>query len=269
MCYDPLFEMLGFLPVGFKVQVTGEIEEYFDWSHDENGGHTEIRITQPIRPLGFAEIPGDTIPTADLRLPVTGERWESVWITVADVYVIENDLPYTGWSIGNNLDGSDRVRLGTGSLDTTWNTWTNPPVGTQILYLSGWPYNHHGFYSDSSTYKIEPSFVSDVVFDLTGIEGEKVQVAKTLQLRQNYPNPFNPTTNINFVIPNSDLVRLTVFDLRGREVNVLVNQTLSAGEHSVIWNGMDRAGTLVSSGVYLIRLESGRNVSTNKMLLLR
>jgi len=269
ICYSDDPTALGFLPIGRKVQATGVIVEYDQDDYD--GNHTEIDITQPILSLGIAPVPGDTIPPADLRAATTGEQWEGVWITVADVYVVENDLPFYGWSIDSDLSGINKVKMGSNSNDTSWVAFENemPPVGTHIKYVSGWPYHHHGDYSDSTSYKIEPSFVSDVVFDLTAIDTDEPQLVRNLELKPNYPNPFNPTTNIRFSIQNSDVVRLSIFDLRGREVNVLVNQRLGAGEHRVVWNGMDTSNKLVGSGVYLYRLESGGNELTGKMLLLR
>ena len=268
LCYSADTTALGFLPAGLKVQLTGVIFEY-GAGDDYGGAHTEIDITQPVLVLGMAAVPGDTIPTSDLRVATTGEQWESVWITIADAYVIENELPYGQWSIANDPEGSGRAKIGTNSNDSGWDTFTVPPTGTPVTYLSGWPYNRHGYYADSTTYKIEPSYVTDVMFDLTAIDDGEVQIANVFELRQNYPNPFNPTTNISFIIANNDLVRLTIFDLKGREVSVLVNETMNAGQYSVLWNGMNQSGVLVSSGVYMYRLESGHNSSTGKMLLLR
>lgn len=83
-------------------------------------------------------------------------------------------------------------------------------------------------------------------------------------LHPNYPNPFNPSTTIDFSIPRSGSVRLTVHDLRGREVKELVHRVLQAGNHSLRWT----AGEL-PSGVYLIRMEAGAFRQTGKVVLLK
>ncbi|RMF54335.1 MAG: T9SS C-terminal target domain-containing protein [Calditrichaeota bacterium] len=109
---------------------------------------------------------------------------------------------------------------------------------------------------------------------LVGIEQEKIQtLPKQFSLRQNYPNPFNPVTNVEFGLPHGEWVTLKVYDLLGREVKTLVNRRLSAGYHTVQWDGTNDAGQPVASGVYLYRLTVGQaslsNVQTRKMVLLR
>ncbi len=81
---------------------------------------------------------------------------------------------------------------------------------------------------------------------------------------QNYPNPFNPSTNIRFALPKESHVKLTVFDVTGREIVTLVNDNLNAGVHTVEWSAKDLA-----SGMYLYRIEAGSFVKVNKMILLK
>jgi hypothetical protein len=83
------------------------------------------------------------------------------------------------------------------------------------------------------------------------------------------PNPFNPRTRISFSIAEAGRVRLKIYDVSGRLVRILVDETMGAGEHAVIWNGEDRSGSRVSSGVYYYRLESSSFVATERMTLLR
>lgn len=91
----------------------------------------------------------------------------------------------------------------------------------------------------------------------------------TFGLAQNYPNPFNPQTAISFRLPKSSEVALEVFDLLGRSVVTLTEGSMAAGTHTVVWNGRDRSGRTVSSGVYLYRLKAGSYVETKKMLFLK
>jgi hypothetical protein len=78
-------------------------------------------------------------------------------------------------------------------------------------------------------------------------------------LGQNCPNPFNPFTKITFDIPNLDFVSITVFDILGREVLVLVNEQLQPGTYEVEWDGSN-----YSTGVYYYLLQTGNKVSTKK-----
>jgi hypothetical protein len=101
----------------------------------------------------------------------------------------------------------------------------------------------------------------DIVSDVSDLQGV---IPSEYKLQQNYPNPFNPVTNIIFSIPQSGLTELKVFDILGREVTTLVNETVSAGEHSIQFS----AGNL-ASGVYYYRLKVNDFISANKMVLLR
>ena len=97
----------------------------------------------------------------------------------------------------------------------------------------------------------------------TGVEST-ISIPKEFSLSQNYPNPFNPSTKIAYSIPERSKVHLSVFDLLGREVAVLVDKEQEAGSHSVQF----RAGKF-SSGVYFYRLRTSNNVVTKKMLLVK
>jgi hypothetical protein len=90
-----------------------------------------------------------------------------------------------------------------------------------------------------------------------------------LTLRQNSPNPFNPSTSIGFYLPRPGNVRLEIFDVNGRLVDLLADGQFAAGEHSVDWDGRDRAGSMATSGVYFYRLTAGKESLSRKMVLLR
>ena len=88
-------------------------------------------------------------------------------------------------------------------------------------------------------------------------------------LMQNYPNPFNPSTSISFSIPERDHVKINIYDMTGRLVSTLVNETLNEGVHMVSWNGQDSSGEMVSAGVYIYALESSSTMMTKKMIFLK
>ena len=100
-------------------------------------------------------------------------------------------------------------------------------------------------------------------FEATAVEGE-TGMPEEFTLFQNYPNPFNPTTVLSYSLPGPGDVRLTVFDLLGREVAVLVNGPQGAGLHTV-----EFAGAGHSSGVYIYELRSGALVERRTMTLLK
>lgn len=87
---------------------------------------------------------------------------------------------------------------------------------------------------------------------------------QNFSLSQNYPNPFNARTRIDFTLNKSSLVRLTIFDILGREIASLVNLTLPSGKYSVAWNNSE-----ASSGMYFYRFQTDEAIVTRKMLLFR
>ncbi|SVA88813.1 uncharacterized protein METZ01_LOCUS141667, partial [marine metagenome] len=86
---------------------------------------------------------------------------------------------------------------------------------------------------------------------------------------QNYPNPFNPVTTLRYDLPENGLVNITIFDMLGRQVKTLINQTQGAGYKSVIWDATNDFGSPVSAGIYLYQIQSGIYLQTKKMILLK
>ncbi len=91
----------------------------------------------------------------------------------------------------------------------------------------------------------------------------------TARLHQNYPNPFNPFTKIRYDIPKENHVHLVVYDIRGRTVRSLINETKKPGRHSVFWNGKNDNGESVSAGLYIYSLDVGTNNIKKKTILLK
>jgi hypothetical protein len=98
----------------------------------------------------------------------------------------------------------------------------------------------------------------------TAVESSHNQGTSHFSLLQNFPNPFNPSTNISFCLATKSYVTLKVFDLIGREIETLVSEELTEGNHSYRWNAMN-----VPSGVYFYRLQAGLYSETKKLLILR
>lgn len=96
-----------------------------------------------------------------------------------------------------------------------------------------------------------------------GIEDE-LGLPNAFALDQNYPNPFNPTTNIGFTLPSNGDVKLSVYNVVGQTVKVLLNQQMSAGSHQVTFDASNLA-----SGVYFYQIEFAGNVRSQKMLLMK
>ena len=97
----------------------------------------------------------------------------------------------------------------------------------------------------------------------------KYPVSVAYRLYQNYPNPFNPTTTISYSLQENTMVDLKIYDLLGRVVKTLVTEVRQRGTGSVVWDGTNNSGALVSSGIYIYKLVTNKFVATKKMLLLK
>lgn len=104
--------------------------------------------------------------------------------------------------------------------------------------------------------------------DTASVVSENILPAK-FAVYENYPNPFNPSTNIIFDIVEQSQTDVTVWNLLGQKVAVLFSGDLNTGRHSIKFDGHHTNGSLLPSGVYIYRIESGNNVATKKMMLLK
>lgn len=98
---------------------------------------------------------------------------------------------------------------------------------------------------------------------------KRQQGPEQFTLNQGFPNPFSDQITISYALPKQTKVELVVYDVRGREVQRLVDGTRRAGRHEVTWNGRDAGGQPVSSGVYFYRLKAGDFVDTRSVQLVR
>jgi len=104
--------------------------------------------------------------------------------------------------------------------------------------------------------------------DTTGID-DGADVPLAFRAYQNFPNPFNPMTTIKFDLPRAGHVSLRIYDLAGRLVRELVNENRPAASHTVVWDGTDRSGRQMASGIYYYRLVTDSDVATHKMTLVK
>jgi len=111
---------------------------------------------------------------------------------------------------------------------------------------------------------------------ITGVETVSYDLPETYTLTQNFPNPFNPTTEIQFGVPRDSKVQILIYDILGRKVKRLVDNSVAPGTYKATWDGRDDNGLGVASGVYLYRIVaksssvSGQDfVLTKKMILMK
>ena len=99
--------------------------------------------------------------------------------------------------------------------------------------------------------------------------GEPPSIFNDYDLKQNFPNPFNSSTQIKFVIPNTSLVSIKVYDLLGKEITAFLNQELPHGSYTISWAAKDENNNSLPSGIYFIKLNAGSFSKTIKAVLLK
>lgn len=154
----------------------------------------------------------------------------------------------------------------TSDLGTTWEEVVTPWATSSDYFVSGVFLNEDfGYFF---TYNGQVLRFADQV--PSGVAGPQAEILPDqYRLHQNFPNPFNPSTTISFDIPLTKHIQLTIYDMLGREVVTLVNNRLKAGRHSVIWNGKDKNGVEVSTGVYIYQLRANQIMKSRTMTFIK
>lgn len=180
--------------------------------------------------------------------------------------------PHNTWMLVElrvDLRGDSAQFLINQGLVHSWK-WTRAASGTRPKRLRA-----NDFYGATAW---DQMYVDNyyVAFDssITGVEDRPI-IPTVFALEQNYPNPFNPTTTIRYSLPREAFVSLKVYNVLGQEVAQLVHGEQRPGHVTVVWDGRNRAGNNVSSGMYFYRIEatptdgSGAFVQVKKMMLVK
>ncbi len=143
------------------------------------------------------------------------------------------------------------------------------PVGDYEIFVEG-P-RGSGELPTSERLKLESDTQVTIQLGLGLLENSPAgaKLPRSFALNQNSPNPFNPSTTISYSLEQQARVKLAVYDLRGRTVAVLVDRVQDEGDYDVLWDGKDRSGRRLPSGVYIYRLRAGESQITRKMVMLK
>jgi len=117
-----------------------------------------------------------------------------------------------------------------------------------------------------------PTIMIDTIFVTvaTDINDELPQeLPNSYSISQNYPNPFNLSTAIRYTLPTRSQVTISIYNVMGQKVNTIVEGSKSVGSHIVFWDGTDKTGKVVSSGVYFYRIHAGDFVESKRMMLIK
>jgi ribosomal protein S11 len=159
--------------------------------------------------------------------------------------------------VQNSPNDSGGVYLSTNN-GTTWikkNQGFNVSLSVNTLLIT------NDYIFAGTTQSVWRRNLSEILSEVQNIITE---IPSKYSLLQNYPNPFNPTTTIKFDIPKSSNVKISVYDITGKEFGVLVNEKLQAGTYQTNWNASN-----FPSGIYFYRIQAGDFSETKKLILLK
>jgi hypothetical protein len=174
----------------------------------------------------------------------------------AAVWTAGQSAAITVWGDNDQTPAVDGIKAGEEMRYRIWRKATNSVhLQMSAAYAQG-----DGKYAANGIYIL--SALSAVRTSVRNEDGAAVM--KEFILQQNYPNPFNPSTTIRYVLTQSQIVTLKIFNLAGQEMATLVNQQQLAGEHAIAWNAEK-----TPSGVYLYYLQIGKFSEMKRMILIR
>ncbi len=184
-----------------------------------------------------------------------GTNWKSVNSGIPEGYAVTS-LVLSDINLFAGTSGGG-VFLSTNN-GTTWNDVNMGLTNTHVncLVVSGTE-----LFAGTEDGGVWKRPLSDMI---TAVENNENNIPSYFELEQNYPNPFNPTTKIKYQLAANGIVSLKVYDILGREVATLVNETKSAGNYEANFNAAN-----LSSGIYLYRIQAGNFTESKKMILLK
>jgi hypothetical protein len=234
---------------GFSLSGYGENYASYTWKASSEFTSGIINLGQSFTNL-LPEVPQPLEPTNGINeVPINLDfAWSSALYSNSYTLEIATDEEFT-----------NVIYLGTEIIDTTQRV--ENLVFSQIYYWRILAENGNGVSQYSDVWNFSTT--------VTGIDNI-VELPKEFALNQNFPNPFNPTTIIGYTIPqmgeifSEQNVKLTIYDVLGKEVKTLVNEFKSAGKYEITFDASN-----LTSGVYYYQLKVGEFIETRKMSLLK
>jgi hypothetical protein len=211
-----------------------------------SSGHAYVVMSGPVGGMRVVDVANPLAPAMVGNLEILTPNFGSGRITVRNSFVY--------------FSGTDGVlRVADASDPTNPLEVANIPVGGLSSELRLAPPFLYALGAGGHILKFESDLITDV----------NAPTHSPFVLGQNYPNPFNPSTSISFELPSPSHAVIEIFDVRGSLVRTLADETMSAGGHTVEWNGRDDDGSVVGSGLYFYRLTAGGHSQAKKMVILK
>jgi subtilisin family serine protease len=153
-------------------------------------------------------------------------------------------------------------------------TWTPMMVREALMKTanqSNSPDNEYGYgiIDIWEAMNVDSLFIDGIMTPIDKLLEDNPSIPENFSLYQNYPNPFNSSTTIEYDLKQNSHVEIKIYDILGKEIITLVNNLESPGKKSITWDGTDKTGNPVSTGVYIYNLILGDKSYTKKMLLIK
>ncbi len=247
----------------------------YHWVEGEENSELTLRIREP-QPAGNIEsgtswleilswewADGGNFHHAANDTMLAGD-WET-WIHVAGTY------DGTTWKLYKNGILISSAEDTVGAVDV-WEPWaigaTGSFAGIIERCFAGLIDNVRIYDHSISEDEIQ-SIIEMEQAELSAVQQAAHRIPQQFVLRQNCPNPFNPVTTISYTLKRALVIRIDVFDVRGKLVRSLYNGQKTSGEHSIYWDATDNHGNLLPSGIYYYRLSSEDVTQTKKLIYLK
>jgi len=211
-----------------------------------------------------------------MRLDTTEQLWLDFGAKVGDSWPVIAPHKLATWTV-QLQSRTDTVRTPAGTFtqclrfhfkfpgaDNDWDEWYAPNVG---------PVKRLQFGIAPFEYNLQSAVINGTPLPTSVEENPGEKMARNFVLQQNYPNPFvvagNNATAIRYRLNEAAPVQLSVYDMLGRQIRMLVQQHEPAGEHVAVWDGANSAGEQAPNGIYFYRLQIGKQTEVRKLVLTR
>lgn len=238
----------------------------------ETGGFSDL-LFDGANGLLFDEANNRLLYTDDT--PQTGSQISAIDLATNTSSVLITN-PNFQWLDGLTVDHLGNYYVSSWSDNTVYRYDSNF-TSSVVASTSHNGVNHSGtadiFYNQVNNVLAVPNFTANTVdfipFSQLSTNDSEISIPDEFKLHQNFPNPFNPTTTIFYDVNKESNVKISVFDLLGREIVTLINQIEQAGSKSINWDGRDFTGNMVNAGVYIYQIEAEGFIQTKKMVVLK
>ncbi len=262
----------GETSVDAETGADGAIEATFDAEADRTAGTTSLSVSISTtasnsdgdsRDLSLTySVTWDVPVAAELSSLTSQVTVEKDVLLSWDVASQTNNI---GWEVYRSVDGrayskvSDMI-LGEGNSDEflAYSFLDDDTPTADVLF----------YYLDQTD--VDGSTTRSQVVEVDLLASATLALPTVTALRQNFPNPFNPETTLDFDLSSGEVVHLTIYDITGQVVRKLVDgEQMNAGTYSRVWDGRNKNGMKVGSGVYFFQMRAGDFVDKRKMTLLQ